>query len=81
MLLFELAKKYCDSVDEKLIFLYLLTMFPAYRTIDEISEDVGMLNISVSHTLKSMVAEGYVERKQLNPPTAEGPLYGYGVVL
>lgn len=81
MLEFALANKYCKTVEEKLIFLYLIKTYGAYSPIDTIAADTGMPNEDVTVVLKLMVRDGYVERKQLNDKTAEGPLYGYGVKL
>lgn len=79
MLEFALAKKYCKTVEEKLIFLFLAKTYGIYSPIDDISSSLGVPNTIVTDSLRHMVGAGYVERRQLNPQTAEGPLYGYGV--
>ncbi len=81
MLEFALANHFCTTVEEKLIFLYLMKTYGVYSPIDTIAHTIGMPSVTVTSVLKNMVRDGYVERKQLNDHTAEGPLYGYGCKL
>lgn len=74
---FEVAKKYCKTPIEILVFLYLMANYPEHMTIDEVVQGTSISRVDVTSVLRELHGRGFVDRLQMNEPNEEGPLYGY----